>query len=200
MNALPKDVEICSARRRSRVRTRRAPCGRDRERIRKLNSTGTSVNDSARLAISETQTESDSGENRYLAVPCSRNTGTKTMQMRDRRKHGRHADFAGPVDDGVCQRVRRMHMALDVLDDHRAVVDEDADGQREAAERHRVQGLAADVHHQHGGDDRQRNGRENDQRQPPVAEKQQDHHRRQTRPPSAPPISTLLSAALTKTD
>ena len=35
-------------------------------------------------------------------------------------------------------------MALDVFDDDRAVVDEDADRQREAAERHRVQRLAAD--------------------------------------------------------
>ncbi len=26
-------------------------------------------------------TDSESGENRYLAVPCSRNTGTNTMQM-----------------------------------------------------------------------------------------------------------------------
>src|ERR1700731_500552 len=49
--------------------------------MRKANSTGTSVNDSARLAISDTQTDSDKGENRYLAVPCSRNTATNTMQM-----------------------------------------------------------------------------------------------------------------------
>ena len=46
-----------------------------------MNSTGTIVKESARLAISATQTDSDSGENRYFAVPCSRNTGTKTMQM-----------------------------------------------------------------------------------------------------------------------
>ena len=39
------------------------------ERIRLAKSTGTSVNDSARLAIRETITESDNGENRYLAVP-----------------------------------------------------------------------------------------------------------------------------------
>ena len=39
------------------------------------------VKASARLASSAPMTESDSGENRYLAVPCSRNTGTNTMQM-----------------------------------------------------------------------------------------------------------------------
>ena len=39
------------------------------------------VNDSARLASSATITDTDSGENRYFAVPSSRNTGTNTMQM-----------------------------------------------------------------------------------------------------------------------
>ncbi len=50
-------------------------------RIRALNNTGTIVNDSTRLASSETITDTDSGENRYFAVPSSRNTGTKTIQM-----------------------------------------------------------------------------------------------------------------------
>jgi len=39
------------------------------------------VKDSTRLASSDTITDTDNGENRYLAVPCSRNTGTNTMQM-----------------------------------------------------------------------------------------------------------------------
>ena len=51
--------------------------------MRYMNSTGTIVKDSARLASSDRQTDSDSGENRYLAVPWSRNTGTKTMQMQN---------------------------------------------------------------------------------------------------------------------
>ena len=48
------------------------------ERIRYLNSSGTSVNERSRLATSDTITDRDSGENRYLAVPVSRNTGTNT--------------------------------------------------------------------------------------------------------------------------
>src|SRR5579859_3896756 len=50
-------------------------------RIRALNSTGTIVNDNTRLASSETITDTDSGENRYFAVPWSKNTGTNTMQI-----------------------------------------------------------------------------------------------------------------------
>src|ERR1700722_2283997 len=56
-------------------------CASANERIRYLNKTGTSVNDSARLARSDTHTDSDKGEKRYFAVPCNRKMGTKTMQM-----------------------------------------------------------------------------------------------------------------------
>ena len=49
--------------------------------MRDLNRMGTIVKESARLASSAPITDSDSGENRYFAVPCSKNTGTNTMQM-----------------------------------------------------------------------------------------------------------------------
>ena len=81
------------------------------------------------------------------------------------------------------ERLAQADMALDVFDHHRAVVDQDADRERKAAERHGIERLAADVHDQHRGDDRQRNRRENDQRQAPVAQEQQDHQRRQRRRP-----------------
>src|SRR5580704_11240585 len=56
-------------------------CASANERIKYLNKTGTSVNDSAKLARSDTHTDSDKGEKRYFAVPCNRKIGTKTMQM-----------------------------------------------------------------------------------------------------------------------
>ena len=64
-------------------------------RMRMLNSTGTMVKDSARLASSAPMTESESGENRYFAVPCSRNTGTNTMQMHKRRQKCGNRHLAG---------------------------------------------------------------------------------------------------------
>src|ERR1700722_13555758 len=68
------------------------------ERIRYMNSTGTIVNDSTRLASSDTHTDSDRGENRYLAVPCSRNTGTNTIQMHSvARKVGMATSLAPPT-------------------------------------------------------------------------------------------------------
>src|ERR1700721_373931 len=56
-------------------------CTSMEERIRYLNRAGTRVNDSARLASSDTHTDRDSGEKRYFAVPCNRKIGTNTMQM-----------------------------------------------------------------------------------------------------------------------
>ncbi len=62
-----------------------------------LNSTGTMVKDSARLASSAPITDSDNGENRYFAVPCSRNTGTKTMQMHRVDRNVGTATSAAPI-------------------------------------------------------------------------------------------------------
>ena len=69
-----------------------------------------------------------------------------------------------------------MQVALDVLDGDDRVVDQDADRQREAAERHQVERLAEHVQRQDRRQDRQRDGERDDQRAAPVAEEQQ-HHR-----------------------
>ena len=68
--------------------------------IKRLKSTGTIVNERARLASSEPMTDSDKGENRYFAVPCSKNTGTKTMQMHSVDKNvGIATSLAPPTID-----------------------------------------------------------------------------------------------------
>ena len=126
-------------------------------------------------------TDSDSGENRYLAVPVNRNTGTKTTLIDSVGKKSRHSNFRRAVDDGLVQRLVESDVPLDVLDHHRGVVDQNAHRERETAERHGVERLAGDIEHQHGRNDRQRNGGQDDQRQPPVAKEQQNHQRGQTR-------------------
>jgi hypothetical protein len=67
------------------------------------------------------------------------------------------------------QWVAFMDVAFDIFDDDRAVVDQDADGQRKAAQRHGVEGLPINEDDQNGGDDGERNRRQNDQRQTPVS-------------------------------
>ena len=77
----------------------------------------------------------------YLATPVMKTTGTKTMQMHSVETKAGVAICCAP------SRMARMiglpiaRLRLDVLDLDRGVVDEDADGERQAAERHHVEGL-----------------------------------------------------------
>ena len=59
-----------------------------------------------------------------------------------RRDEGRHADLAGADEDRLVQLGAQVQVALDVLDRHDRLVDQDADRQREAAQRHQVERLA----------------------------------------------------------
>ena len=49
--------------------------------------------------------------------------------------------------------------AMDVLNFHRRVIDQDANGQCQAAQSHNIDGLADHVQSQHGKTDRERDGR-----------------------------------------
>ena len=83
-----------------------------------------------------------SGVNRYFAAPVSSSTGTKTMQIAKRGDKCRRRDLLRAVEHGAHQRFAHRHVAVRVLDLHRRVVHQDADGQRQPAERHHVDGLA----------------------------------------------------------
>ncbi len=72
-------------------------------------------------------------------------------------------------------------MVVDVLDGHGGVVDEDADRERKAAERHDVQRLADRRQHDDGAEHRQRDRDRDDDGRAPAAEEQQDHDAGQQR-------------------
>ncbi|ARF88207.1 uncharacterized protein BCN122_II1464 [Burkholderia cenocepacia] len=96
------------------------------------------------------------------------------------RRHERgHRDLARAFEDRVVQVRTEMEVPLDVLDRDGRVVDENADREREPAERHDVDGLAERGQRDQRREDRQRNRDRDDQRAAPVAEEQQDHHRGQ---------------------
>ena len=100
---------------------------------------------------------------------------------RQGREHGRNGDLARAAQDRVLQGLAQADMALDVLDDDRPVVHEDADRQRETAKRHGVERLPEHVEREHGRDDRKRDRRQNNDCQPPIAQEQEDHQRRKSR-------------------
>ena len=72
------------------------------------------------------------------AAPAMNATGMNTMQMQSVDTNAGIAICGGAVEDGAHERLSLRHVAVDVLDLDRRVVDEDADGQREPAERHQV--------------------------------------------------------------
>ena len=121
-------------------------------------------------------TDSDSGENRYLAVPCSRNTGTNTMQMQSVARNVGHADFAGAVHDGLLQRLRRASTWRSMFSITTVPLSTRMPTASAKPPSVMVLSVCPPTYmHEHGGDDRQRDRGEDDERQPPVAEEQQDH-------------------------
>ncbi len=64
------------------------------------------MKESARLASSAPITDSESGENRYLAVPWSKNTGTNTMQMQSVDRKVGTATSAAPLTIDECSGSR----------------------------------------------------------------------------------------------
>ena len=99
----------------------------------------------------------------------------------ERGDEGGHRDLLGPVEDRLAQWRAEAEVAVDVLDLHGRVVDEDPDRQREAAQRHQVdrvtEGAQRDERRQHG----QRDRRGHDQRAAPAAEEDEDHEAGQAR-------------------
>ena len=99
-------------------------------------------------------------------------------QQRDERR--RH-DLVRAVEDRGFYVLALLEVPVDVLDGHGRIIDEDADREREAAERHDVEGLADQRQHDDGAEHGERNRNGDDQRRPPASEKQQDHHAGQKR-------------------
>ena len=60
----------------------------------------------------------------------------------DRRDERRDRDLLRAVEDGRLERLALLQVPVDVLDRHRRVVHQDADRERQAAERHDVDRLA----------------------------------------------------------
>ena len=99
---------------------------------------------------------------------------------RQRRNQRRHGDFGGAVQRRPRQRLVLFgEQPVRVLDRDRGVVDQNADGEREPAERHRIDGVAEEIQNDQRGKDREWNRDHDDDGGPPRPEEQQDHQRGQ---------------------
>ena len=88
-----------------------------------------------------------------------------------------------PLASSTRARDRRAarQVRVDVLDRDRRLVDEDADGQRQAAERHDVDRLPGAPQRDDRRQQRERNRDDDDRRAAPVAQEQQHHQAGQQR-------------------
>ena len=121
-----------------------------------------------------------SGVNKYRAVPVSSNTGTNTMQIESVATKVGTAICAAPSSTARSSGFRKAKIAVGVLDLDRRVVHQDADRQRQTAERHHVDRLSQQAQHAQRGENGQRNRDTYDQRAAPAPQEQQDHHARET--------------------
>ena len=113
-------------------------------------------------------TASPSGVNRYLAGPSRNTTEVKTQLMASVDTSVGTAMSAAPCSVASASGIpSSVEQPVGVLDRHRRIVDQDADRQRKAAERHGVQRLAEEIQHGERGQDRQRDRDHDDQRRAP---------------------------------
>ena len=83
-------------------------------------------------------------------------------------------DFVGTLPGGFLARQSAVVQSHSVFEHHDGVVDEHADAEREAAERHDVQRESAEVDEREGGDDGERDADGDDERAADVAEEDEE--------------------------
>ena len=140
------------------------------------------------------------GTNRKRATPSRKNIGTNTMQMQSSETKAGVTIWLRAVEDRLLDRLALLQMPVDVLDGHGGVVDQDADREREAAERHDVERLADRRQHDDGAEHRERDRDRDDDGRAPAAEEQQDHHAGQQRRDARPRWRRRSMAPRTNSD
>ena len=126
-------------------------------------------------------TASAIGTNRNRATPVRKNIGTNTMQMQSSETKAGVHDLRGAVHDRGLDLLALLEMPVDVLDRDGGVVDENADRERQSAQRHDVERLAERRQPRDRAEHRQRDRRGDDDGRAPAAEKHQDHQAGQRR-------------------
>ena len=122
----------------------------------------------------------DGDRQRELAVELAGQTADERHRHEHRAQHQRDgddraADLAHRRLGGLAWRQAFGDVALDVLDHHDGIVDDDADGQHQAEQRQRVDGEAEGQQHREGADDRDRHGDQRNDRGAPGLQEQDDH-------------------------
>ena len=110
-------------------------------------------------------------------TPERRPRGAKTTTVGEGGARNRAEDLVGPLpDDGGGGLVRMEgESPLDILDDHDGIVDDDSDGDREAAQAHQVERSSREGDAQERDGDGERKRQRGGERGAPLAEEEQQH-------------------------
>src|SRR5580698_1637066 len=93
----------------------------------------------------------------------------------DRGNEGRDRNLRSAVENGLLDGFSHLNIAVDVFDLDRGVIDQNADGERQSAERHDVDGLAQRAQYQQRRQNGERNRDRDNQRAAPASQKDKDH-------------------------
>ena len=102
--------------------------------------------------------------------PAQEEHGHEDDTNRERGNEGWNGNLRGSIQDGLLDLLALFEVAVDVLDLHRRIVHQDADGQRKTAQRHDVDGLAQRTQRDQRHQNRQRNRHGNDECRAPAAQ------------------------------
>src|ERR1017187_8519623 len=124
------------------------------------------------------------GENHGHGKRCEQVPGGARQQQHGHEQDadGERGDESGSgnllcaVENGAHQRLTHGHIAMRVLDFHGGVVHQDADGQRQAAQRHHVRSLAQQVEENQRSQNGERNRDADNDSTAPASQEEQDHH------------------------
>ena len=103
--------------------------------------------------------------------------GNEHGHQRDRDRDDGEADLAAALERRL-ERVEALllHVAVDVLHHHDGVVDDEADGERQAEQRNVVDAEVEQIHRAERGDQRDRHRQRRDDGRGDFAQEQEDHH------------------------
>ena len=150
-------------------------------RISQAEKTGTRLLESRYDAIMENATASESGTKSWRPTPIIKNDGTKTARMQNIESRRAMAVRLHASTIGARPRNAGQHLAVDVFDFDGGLVYQHADGQRQAAEGHDVDGLAGGPQQDDGGEQGERDVQDDDQGAAPVAQKDEHHQAGESR-------------------
>src|ERR1700733_10073211 len=114
-----------------------------------------------------------------LGYPTEKEHGEKYDTDAHGRDQGRDCNLGGSLENPFVELRPLLQVTLDIFDSHRSVIDQDTDGEGEAAQRHDVDGLAQKTEDDHRTQDGQRNRDGDNDCAAPAAKKDQDHQARE---------------------